>query len=178
MQFKLLSIATAVLAASSAQAQLSANDVVKNIGEITELSSSTADIAKQIDSPISVFTTAPRLVDNLKQIITAVGKDIIAMTTAGGSTDFNKDDQHDICDAFRTFVKVHQELLSIIIGKGGILTGTPFTAPLAFVLSLLEKGVDALAFGIIGTVPTCSTGAKKDLKDLDDSLKEAITRFT
>lgn len=59
MQFKLLSIATAVLAASSAQAQLSANDVVKNIGEITELSSSTADIAKSIDSPISVFSTAP-----------------------------------------------------------------------------------------------------------------------
>lgn len=133
--------------------------------------------------------------DNLKQIITTVGKDIIAMATAGGSTDFKKDDQQDICDAFRTvsatsheplcifinsfqFVKVHQELLSVIIGKGGILTGTPFTAPLAFVLALLEKGVDALAFGIIGTVPTCSAGAKKDLKELDDSLKEAITRFT
>lgn len=49
--------------------------------------------------------------------------------------------------------------------------------PLAAVLRVLEGGVDKLAEGIIGTVPTCKDQAMKDLKALDGTLDETVTKL-
>ena len=48
MQFKFLTIVTAVLSVSSVQAQISAQDIVKDINEVTTLSKSTNDIARNL----------------------------------------------------------------------------------------------------------------------------------
>lgn len=75
------------------------------------------------------------------------------------------------------FVRVHQNLLETIIGKHGLLSSTPFTAPIAAVLRVLESVVDKVAFTIIGTVPTCADSAKKDLEALDKTLGETIDTY-
>lgn len=58
MQFKLLAIATAALSATHANAQLSGDDIIKNIKEITTLSSDTQKIAVTL-SPVTLFTSGP-----------------------------------------------------------------------------------------------------------------------
>jgi len=52
-------------------------------------------------------------------------------------------DSDSIFEAFREFVRVHQALLNILIGKAGILQHVPFVgAPVAAVLRQLESVVD------------------------------------
>lgn len=72
------------------------------------------------------------------------------------------------------FVKIHQNLLNIIIGTKGLLAATPFTAPIGAVLQVIEGGVDRLANFIIGLVPGCADQTKKDLAALDGTLDESI----
>lgn len=83
-----------------------------------------------------------------------------------------------LANGLSQFVKVHQNLLETIIGKEGLLSNTPFTAPIAAVLRVLENIVDKVAFTIIGTVPTCADGAKKDLQDLDETLGKTIDTYS
>lgn len=87
---------------------------------------------------------------------------------------FPEDGQKKICETFRDFVRVHQALLETVIGRAGLLSSTPFTAPLATVLRVVEGGVDSLAFGIIDLVPTCASGAESDKADLDESFEEVF----
>lgn len=48
-----------------------------------------------------------------------------------------------IFDAFRDFVRVHQALLNILIGKAGLLSGLPIVGqPVAAVLRQVEGIVD------------------------------------
>lgn len=60
-----------------------------------------------------------------------------------GSVTYSGSDADDIFDAFRDFVRVHQQLLSILIGKAGFLTQVPFLGPpVAAVLRGIESVVD------------------------------------
>ncbi|MCJ1334627.1 hypothetical protein MMC10_011339 [Thelotrema lepadinum] len=90
---------------------------------------------------------------------------------------YTETNQLAICDAFREFVLVHQQLLATVIGTHGILALTPFTQPLAEILRLLEGGVDTLAFGIIDAVPTCAGEATDNKNSLDDSLQRAVDTY-
>lgn len=66
---------------------------------------------------------------------------------------------------------VHQGLLDTAIGKHGLLSLTPFTQPIGQVLRVLEGGVDALAFGIIDSVPNCGQEAKEQEQSRHDSYR-------
>jgi hypothetical protein len=90
----------------------------------------------------------------------------------------SEDGQDAICDAFTGFVKVHIALLDTIIGKGSLLAGTPFTAPIAAVLRAIEGVVDDLAFTLIGFVPTCADEAEKEKMKLDEKLDESIEVYS
>lgn len=76
------------------------------------------------------------------------------------------------------FVRVHQRLLDIVIGKESLLASTPAASLLAAALRALESIVDKLAFGIIDLVPTCADGAKSDLSKLDDTIAKAIKTYS
>ncbi|BCS29734.1 uncharacterized protein APUU_80037A [Aspergillus puulaauensis] len=90
---------------------------------------------------------------------------------------YSDSQQQGICNAFRSFVMVHQELLKTVIGKHGLLSLTPFTQPVAQVLRVLEGGVDTLAFGIIDSVPTCAQEATQNKNSLDMTLEEAQNTY-
>lgn len=76
------------------------------------------------------------------------------------------------------FVQVHQALLATIIGDKGILDRTPLTAPIGAALRVLEGGVDNLAFGLIGLVPSCAEQARSEQAKLDNSLADAIRTYS
>ena len=86
---------------------------------------------------------------NQQKVVFGFG-DIVATATgyitamgAAPKTKFVGNEATAIADAFRLFVKVHQQLLDIIIGKGGFLTQIPFVGPpIAAVLRSIEGVVD------------------------------------
>lgn len=96
---------TAVFSASLALAAganaMSAADMVNNINDITDKSSDTNDIAKSI-SAVNMFQTAPQVVNNFKEIIETVTKDITAMNA-----------KRDLSDAEKAILSKRQECLDV-----------------------------------------------------------------
>lgn len=54
----------------------------------------------------------------------------------------DKSDAYYVCQTFRQFVIIHQQLLGTVIGQHGLLEQTPLTAPVGAVLRVLEGVVD------------------------------------
>lgn len=83
-----------------------------------------------------------------KQIITGFADIVSTVTTAiaqmdGSSPVTNPADATAIFEAFREFVRVHQALLNILIGKSGLFSTVPFIGqPVAAVLRQVENVVD------------------------------------
>ncbi|VUC29514.1 unnamed protein product [Clonostachys rosea] len=177
MQFKALSILAVVMSASHVAANILPEDIINTIGKVTDLSSSTADAAKDIEGG-NVLAAAPKLVTGFKDIVSTVTGAIPMLENEKPDEAFSEGDQTNICDAFTTFVEVHQDLLNVVIGKNSLLSSTPFTAPVAAVLRTLEGGVDTLAYSIIGLVPTCADKAQMDLENLDNTIGDAIDIYS
>ncbi|KAM0329498.1 hypothetical protein ACHAQA_004807 [Verticillium albo-atrum] len=177
MQFKILTIATALTGLVAAQqSDLTPQTVVKSIETVTDISADANDILTNLN-PATLFTAIPKAIGNLREIVMAVEEDITMISNADVSDPFPKDGQNEVCDVFRDFVSVHQMLLNTIIGKTSFFSQTPFTAPITAVLRIIEGGVDKLAFGIIDLVPTCSEGLMSDKKKLDATFKTTFERL-
>ncbi|KAG9256887.1 uncharacterized protein F5Z01DRAFT_672115 [Emericellopsis atlantica] len=180
MQFKVLPALVAILSASAVTAQITAKVVVTSIDDITDLSQDATDVAQSISSnPFSLPSAFLRLANSFGGIVTTATKTVTALEGDMPKDDFAKDDQSAICDALTSFVKVHQNLLEIVIGKAGLLTIVPFVGqPVAAVLRALEGVVDTLAGDIISLVPTCAKGAKMDIDMLQGTLEKAISAYS
>lgn len=91
-------------------------------------------------------------------------------------------------------MKVHQTLLSILIGKSGLLEQSPIRrdtiaagvtnsegaliGPLiACVLRQIEGAVDSIAFALINIIPTRSECAKEQQKEIDGSLADSVDSY-
>ncbi|KAM3459114.1 hypothetical protein MY3296_000261 [Beauveria thailandica] len=90
---------------------------------------------------------------------------------------YTETNQQLICDALATFVQVHIALLSTVIGKSGLLSYTPLTAPIGAVLRQLEDVVDTLAFGIIAPIPFCADDTQQRIDALDQKFQEAKAAY-
>ncbi|KAH8590127.1 hypothetical protein B0O99DRAFT_745433 [Bisporella sp. PMI_857] len=158
---------------------LTAIKVTGSINAIAELSLDLTKVAKSITLgplglPLGAGGFGNLVVGFQKIITTATGA---LKGTSKPSKSFTKGEQQEVCKAFRNFVKIHQELLDVVIGKGGILTLLG-GAPVAAVLRVLEGVVDTIALQIISLVPTCSKGAKADLAALDKKIRSAQCVYT
>ncbi|ERF70310.1 hypothetical protein EPUS_06351 [Endocarpon pusillum Z07020] len=93
----------------------------------------------------------------------------------------NVDDANEaqaIADAFRDFVRVHQVLLNILIGKAGLFQTVPFIgAPIAAVLRQVENIVDTIAFGLIDRVQSQATELTNQAQSLSMTLKTTIDSY-
>jgi len=77
-----------------------------------------------------------------------------------------------VADSLRTFVKVHQDLLNILIGKAGLFNTVPFIgAPVAFTLRQLEGVVDTVALMLINLAEDFTS----DIANQAGSLSGTIT---
>ncbi|KAF1350677.1 hypothetical protein BDV97DRAFT_397687 [Delphinella strobiligena] len=157
---------------------MSSTAMVANINNITQQSTDLTTIVRNLSTNDSLrrrSTTYEQVIDGFQGIITTAQNDIIAMDGTAAYTDTTA--EQDVCDAFHNFVIVHQNLLSLLIGKSGLLESV-FLGPIASVLLSLESVVDTLAFGIIDAVPFCANTATNDKNNLDDTLGKAICAYT
>ncbi|KAI8625350.1 hypothetical protein F5Y19DRAFT_450410 [Xylariaceae sp. FL1651] len=84
-----------------------------------------------------------------------------------------------IFNAFRGFVRVHQELLNILIGKAGILEKVPVVGqPVATVLRQVEGVVDTIAITLINTVESRSKDLEAEANSLGNTLDLTIQKYS
>ncbi|KAF2004339.1 hypothetical protein P154DRAFT_409483, partial [Amniculicola lignicola CBS 123094] len=108
-------------------------------------------------------------------------------------------DSDTVVIALIQFVRVHQALLNILIGRAGLLETGPIRRDNAMNIDLFERGnameagpigglvagalrgvegvVDTLAFTLIKLIPTRSQCAKEQKDAIDRSLTEAIIAY-
>ncbi|GAB1316863.1 hypothetical protein MFIFM68171_07073 [Madurella fahalii] len=127
-----------------------------------------------INGPLIVIGLGP-----FPQIITGFGDIVSTATTAAaalpGTAQITTDaDATAVADAFREFVRVHQVLLNILIGKAGLFQTVPVIgAPVAAALPQVEAIVDTVAFAIADLVDP--TTQKQRLYTDRSSLKGTLT---
>ncbi|KAI2622451.1 hypothetical protein GGR54DRAFT_64564 [Hypoxylon sp. NC1633] len=95
------------------------------------------------------------------------------------------------------FVRIHQALLEILIGRAGLFSFSPFHmvepedtpdldgeeffnplgTVIAGVLRVIETGVDAIAFSLINLIPTRQACIQQQKVTIDGTLKDAIAAY-
>jgi len=173
-------IATAALAAC-AMAATTPDQVVTNIKGITQKSQDLQMPASQL-TPVNGALVVigqgplPKVIFGFADIVTTAGKAFVQMQ---GMAPVGPGDASDaIFDSFREFVKVHQALLNILIGKAGLFTTVPFIgAPVAAVLRQIEKVVDTLANTLIDTLQGRQAEVQEQGNMLMGTLDKSIQSF-
>ncbi|KAI0358107.1 hypothetical protein OH77DRAFT_1518838 [Trametes cingulata] len=161
-------IGLAVLGAVSVAAQQS-SVVISDLGAVTVASGDLRDVVGNITF-FNVLFEGHKVADGLTEIVGTVQN---ALTQFDPTTPpYNDDVAGEVVEALTLFVRVHQLLLSTIIGKHGILTG--FAPGVACALRELEGIVDAFAFALISLIPTRHNQATDQQNALDQALQNAI----
>ncbi|KAJ7176380.1 hypothetical protein C8R43DRAFT_943164 [Mycena crocata] len=160
---------------------LSSAQVVTNIKVVTVVS---GNIDKGLQgltpsnafNPLTVIKIGETVVTGFTKIVSSLTADVTAMQATAPIT------LDSLCtpivDALILFVKVHQLLLSTVIGKHGIFAQCGFVAPILVVLRLIEGIVDTFAFALIGLIPSKSGEVKNGAAMLSGTVKETITVYS
>ncbi|KAJ4400327.1 hypothetical protein N0V91_008786 [Didymella pomorum] len=162
-------------------AQLTPAQVVSNINMITQKSQALQAPAQSItiiNGPLIIIGQGPfpQIIAGFTDIVSTATTAIAQMqgmapVPAGQPSD-------DIFDAFREFVRVHQALLNILIGKAGLFQTVPFIGqPIAAVLRQIENVVDTIAFGLIDQVQSRASDLQSQANSLDGSLTICIEKY-
>ncbi|EAT82361.1 hypothetical protein HBI56_090270 [Parastagonospora nodorum] len=180
VSFRNLIVSALALAAPIA-AQASPADVVKNIQAITQKSQALQAPAQSINlinGPLILIGQGPfpQIIVGFTDIVSSATTYITQMqgmapVPAGAPADA-------IFDAFREFVRVHQALLNILIGKAGLFETVPFIGqPIASVLRQIENVVDTIAFALIDTVESRAKDLQGQASALGNTLDLAVNRY-
>ncbi|TEA17654.1 hypothetical protein C8034_v011847 [Colletotrichum sidae] len=189
MQFSIIKFALAALAVSSEAVlgaalkprALTPAQIVDNIRMVTTKSQALQAPAQSItiiNGPLIVIGQGPfpQIVVGFTDIVSTVTTSLAQMqgtppVPAGADADA-------IFDAFREFVRVHQALLNILIGKAGLFNTVPFVGqPVAAVLRQVEAVVDSIAFSLIDLVESRATDLTSQANSLGGSLQTAIDSY-
>ncbi|PVH68622.1 hypothetical protein DL98DRAFT_522641 [Cadophora sp. DSE1049] len=178
----LRSVVAAIALTVPVMAQTIPAQVVNNIEMLTQKSQALQGPAQSINiinGPLIIIGQGP-----FPQIILGF-TDIVSTTTAAlsqmnGMTPVPAGAQSDaIFDAFREFVRVHQVLLNILIGKAGLFSTVPLIGePVAAVLRQIENIVDTVAFALIDSVQSRATDLQNQAGSLDGTLTTAINSYS
>ncbi|CAI0651460.1 unnamed protein product, partial [Colletotrichum noveboracense] len=105
--------------------------------------------------------------------------DVIALSQMQGMAAIPPGANADaILEAFRGFVRVHQTLLEILIGKAGLFSTVPFIGqPISAVLRQIESVVDTLAFTLIDTLEGQASEIQSEADSLSATIGDAITSY-
>ncbi|OQE23151.1 hypothetical protein PENSTE_c009G07844 [Penicillium steckii] len=168
MQFKLASAVALLAAVSPALASpLSA--------QLQELSASTAQV-NEIFSDVTLvnfFQQMPKGFHNYQDVIKSKSKDI-----QNSPSMIIDEEQPAVCEDFVTFATITQDLMNTLIGKHGLLSQTPFTAPVAALLRTDEGVTDALVFNVKGLAPKCEEQIKAPADKLQDAYSKALKTYS
>ncbi|PIL30682.1 hypothetical protein GSI_07386 [Ganoderma sinense ZZ0214-1] len=154
----------------------SENVVVTGIQSVTT-ASSTLQVSVSELTLTNFPAKGPVIVSGLKNLT-------VSITTFTQSITFTKPvpfgnaAAEEIVQVLTGFVKVHQLLLSTIIGKQSLASRFFLTAPIAAALRAIEKAVDSFAFTLIALIPTQADNARIQFTALSASFSEAITTYS
>ncbi|KAI1423904.1 UVI-1 [Xylaria sp. FL1777] len=180
MLFSKIFTAGAVMA-STAMAALTPIQIATSINQVTVLSQNLQTPANSItlvNAPLIIVGRGPfpKIITGFTQIVTTVSTAIIQLRDTPPVT--VEADADLILNAFRGFVRVHQELLNILIGKAGIITDVPVVGPpVAAVLRKVEGVVDTVAITLINLVEVRSKDLENEANNLDGTLKITIQKY-
>ncbi|KAI0458511.1 UVI-1 [Xylaria acuta] len=181
MLFSKIFAAGAVMAAS-AMAALTPAQIADSLKTITVQSQKLQGPAQSItivNAPLIVIGQGPfpTLIQGFTEIVSTA---TITISQLGGTAPITSDaDATIVFDAFRAFVRVHQELLNILIGKAGILTKVPFVGqPIATVLRSVEGVVDTIAITLIDLVESRTKDLTSEANSLGSTLDLTIERYS
>ncbi|KAI1809218.1 hypothetical protein GGS20DRAFT_333751 [Poronia punctata] len=186
---------------SAAMAAATPQQIADGIKQITSLSRELQGPAQSIsilNAPLIVIGQGPfpKLIAGFTEIVT-VGNTLASQLEGTGPIqkrgqehprDFSPEeatalvargpDADLIFTAFREFVRVHQALLNILIGKAGILEKVPLVGgPIAAVLRSVEGVVDTIAITLINTVQARAKDLAAEADSLGNTLDMAIKQY-
>ncbi|KAI1858562.1 hypothetical protein JX265_010655 [Neoarthrinium moseri] len=176
---KIISVALSLFATSALA--ITPADVVNNINMLTEKSQALQAPAQSltiVNGPLVVAGQGPfpQIITGFTDIVSTGSAALASMQgmepiPAGTESD-------DVFDAFREFVRIHQQLLNILIGKAGLFQTVPFIgAPVAAVLRQIEAIVDTLAFALIDQVESRATDLQNQAGSLGMTVQTAIQQY-
>ncbi|KAI1358120.1 UVI-1 [Xylaria arbuscula] len=173
--------AAGALMASSAMAALSPQQIADGLKTITDQSAAIKAPAQSItivNAPLIVIGQGPfpQIIAGFTQIVTTA---TVTISQLDGTQPITADaDATLVFDAFRAFVRVHQELLNILIGKAGIITSVPFVGqPVAAVLRQIEGVVDTIAITLIDLAESRSKDLTSEANNLGNTLDLTIQKY-
>ncbi|KAJ8115825.1 hypothetical protein ONZ43_g4583 [Nemania bipapillata] len=180
MLFSKIFAAGAVMAAT-AMAALTPAQIADSLKTVTVLSQNLQGQAQSItivNAPLTIIGQGPfpPIIAGFTQIVTTATTAISQFDGTAKIT--NKADADLVFNAFRAFVRVHQELLNILIGKSGLLTQVPFIGPpVAAVLRSVEGVVDSIAIFLINTVEVYTIEIESEANSLGNTLDLTISKY-
>ncbi|KAI0403555.1 UVI-1 [Xylaria palmicola] len=180
MLFSKIFSAGAVMAAS-AMAALTPTQIADGLRRVTTLSQDLQAPAQSItivNAPLIVIGQGPfpDIISGFTQIVSTAT--VVVGQFPGTAKITNEADATLVFDVFRNFVRVHQELLNILIGKVGVLTKVPLVGqPVAAVLRSVENVVDTIAITLINTVESRAQDLESEANSLGSSLDLCIQQY-
>ncbi|EPQ53673.1 hypothetical protein GLOTRDRAFT_131013 [Gloeophyllum trabeum ATCC 11539] len=164
--------------------------IISDLNRVTQLSAELR-VTVQATTFLNATAAAPRIVNGLQNIVATVTRAVADTHASSGSSSrdvitgraqMKRAITHEACEAIVTalldFVRVHQALLSVIIGKHGVLSPIGFATPIRLALVAIEKGVDTFAIDIIEAIPCDKTRANQGLDSLDVTLERSIEAYS
>ncbi|KAH7319089.1 hypothetical protein BKA65DRAFT_569262 [Rhexocercosporidium sp. MPI-PUGE-AT-0058] len=175
------SIVAAIALTLPVMAQTTPAQVVTNIQMLTRKSQALQQPAQSIsliNGPLIVIGLGPfpKIILGFTDIVTTT---TTALAQMNGMDPVPAGAQSDaIFDAFREFVRVHQVLLNILIGKAGLFSTVPLIGgPVAAALREVENIVDTVAFALIDAVQSRATDLQRQGDALSGTLTTAINAY-
>ncbi|VBB81030.1 Putative protein of unknown function [Podospora comata] len=173
-------IAGTIALAVPAMAALTSTQIADTLRTLTARSQALQAPAQQItiiNGPLIVIGLGPfpQIIQGFTEIITITTAAVPQI--AATSTFELEADRKTVADAFREFVRVHQVLLNILIGKAGLFQTVPIIGqPVAAVLRQLESIVDSAAFALIDVVAG-TNGVPEQANSLGSTIEIAIKSY-
>ncbi|KAI1809996.1 UVI-1 [Poronia punctata] len=173
--------AAGVAMAGAAMAALTPDQIADGIKQITKKSQDLQEPAQSItilNAPLLIIGQGPfpKLIAGFTDIVSTA---TVVISQFEGTQPITADaDATLVFDTFRGFVRVHQELLNILIGKAGILEKVPLVGqPIATVLRSVEGVVDTIAITLINTVESKAKDLQSEANSLGQTLDLAINKY-
>ena len=173
----LLTLALCHAPSRTLAASAEASRIVTLLQHVTTLSADASTEANKINV-VNVLFEGPKVAENLK-IITNTIYNFFNSDTAPNPTTLGDADALLLVGVLVTFVEVQQNLLSVVIGKHGLLSLFFFTEPVRVALVSLEGAIDTLALHLIEVIgPTQEKVAQEKFDSLVVTLTAAINVYS
>ncbi|ETS74734.1 hypothetical protein PFICI_13218 [Pestalotiopsis fici W106-1] len=175
-------VAALALCSNAVLGALTAEQIVDNINTLALKSQDLQEPATSItavNGPLLAVGQGPipQVINGFRDIIQTATDDFSDMKGTAAITEAA--DQDSIYDAFRDFVRAHQEVLNTLTGKAALFSTVPFIGqPLAAVLRQDESVLDTLTFSLIDLIQSRAADIDSQGQNLSKTVATCIDAYS